>query len=57
MPQQFLYGTNVVASLQQVSGETMPKRVATAWLGNTSFADGAVNSPLQNLFINVMAPD
>ena len=48
---------DVVARLQKVRGEAALERVATDWLSDPSFADGAVDIPLQNVLIYVMALD
>ena len=56
MTEQFLDRADVVAGIQQVSGERVAQGVTANALVQPRNADGALNGPLQRVFVNVMAP-
>src|SRR3990167_9339176 len=53
--EQFLYGTDVVAVLQQVGGERMPERMRVRRFVDTSAACGFLDVALDGLFVDVVA--
>ena len=53
--EQFLHRTDVVATLQQVRGKTMPECVAAGGLGNPGGANGVFHGVLQ-IFLRHMMP-
>lgn len=55
MPEKFLHGADVVAALEQMSGEAMPKGVATGRFGGVGGADGVFDGILQVPFGHVVA--
>ena len=56
MAEQFLYGPDVVAGLEQVRGECVPQRVRRGGLGDAGGADRALDGALDRLFVHVVAP-
>jgi hypothetical protein len=57
MSEQFLDGANVIALLQQVSGEAVTKGVAACGLGYPGLAAGFFEGLLQDGFVEVVPAD
>jgi hypothetical protein len=57
MPQQFLYGADVLPAFQQVSSERMAQGVGGCWLENTCIMHGLANCALQPFLVNMMPSD
>jgi hypothetical protein len=55
MPQEFLYGADVLARRQQMGGERMAQGMTTHRFGNFGIPSGPLDGPLQDLLIQVMA--
>ena len=56
VPQQFLYRTNIIIGLQQMTGETMTKSVGGSALGDFGLVDCAFNGLLNMSFMKMVAP-
>jgi hypothetical protein len=56
VPQQLLNGTNVVAVLEQMRRERMPKRVRAGLLGQSHPSDGVLHGALEDRLVQVVAP-
>ena len=56
VPEQFLYGTDVRAGLEQVGGEAVPQRVAADGLRDIGLARRKPDGPLQSGFVQVVPP-
>ena len=54
MAQQLLDGADVVAVLQQVGGERMPKGVVRGWLGDPGAPDRLLHRPSKDGFVQVV---
>ncbi len=54
--QQFLHRADVVAALQQVGREGMAQGVRRGRLGNSCLDQGALDGPLQGLFVRMVPP-
>lgn len=56
MPQQVLYGTDVIAILQKMRSKTMPEGVWRCRLGNVRTLQCVLEMPLEHLVLHVMTP-
>ena len=54
--QKFLYGSNVIAAFEQVSGEGMLERMASGPFGKASFPHTRGNRLLHDGFMDMMPP-
>ena len=54
MAKEFLNGSDVVPVLEHVGGKGVPKCVAGGRLGQTRLADGFLDRPLQDRFVEVV---
>jgi hypothetical protein len=55
VPQEFLHGANVVAVLEQMGGEGVPKGMAGRTLVNPGLPNGVFDRPLDRALVDVMA--
>ncbi len=48
MAQELLYSANIIATLQEVSGKTVPQSMTTSWRSDTRSLDGHLDRFLQH---------
>ena len=56
MPAEFLYGPDVLSICEQMRCKRVPKRVTGGCLGNPDLGRGRFDDPLEDRWVQVMAP-